>query len=462
MPDAPWTGDACSLVDAYRAGRHHPAEEMTATLAAIAASELNACCHVDAERAIAGAAAADVGAPFGGVPFGVKELDRLTGWPASDASLVFAHRVADRTFTCISRALGAGLVPVAQTTASEFGGLNVSISRLHGTTYNPWGQGRTAGGSSSGSAAAVAGGLVPIASGSDGGGSIRIPAAFCGLVGLKPTFGRIPRGPRTEVWPMTVVHGCLARSVRDAARHLDVTAGPDLRDPNSLPAAGAWERGLGGFDLSGLRVAVLPDFGGAVVRPEVAAVVLETGEALVARLGARRVEVPNPTLALAVDWSMSNLVTLAAELGDAFPAGADELTTELQFAMAVATQAYDLQLAARAEQARTDANETMADLFQAADVVLCAANPDVAFGAGVTLNTRVGDLAVGPENNATLTVPANVYGNPSITVPAGTVDGLPVGLQIMAPHHREDLCLALALDCEQAQPWPLVAPGAPC
>ncbi|MCB0964329.1 MAG: amidase, partial [Acidimicrobiales bacterium] len=196
MTDAPWTGDACSLVEAFRAGERSPAEELEASLAAIEASDLGAFVHVDEERARATAAAADVAKPFGGVPIGVKSLDQVEGWPDTEESLVFAHRTADRTSTHMTRMFGdGGVVPVGQTLASEFGGLNVSTNRLHGTCHNPWQRGRTAGGSSGGSSAAVAGGLVPIASGGDGGGSIRIPAGFCGLVGMKGTAGRIPRGP---------------------------------------------------------------------------------------------------------------------------------------------------------------------------------------------------------------------------------------------------------------------------
>jgi Asp-tRNA(Asn)/Glu-tRNA(Gln) amidotransferase A subunit family amidase len=220
MTDTPWLGDACSLVDAFRAGERTPAEELELVLGAIERSALNAVPFVDQDGARAAAAAADPAQPFGGVPAGVKELDNVEGWPATEASLVFRDRVASYTSTMVQRLRGdGGAVLVGQTTASEFGGLNVSTTRLHGTTHNPWQQGRTAGGSSGGSAAAVAGGLLPLATGGDGGGSIRIPAAFNGLVGMKGTAGRIPRGPRTMISPLTVVVGCLSRSVRDVARY---------------------------------------------------------------------------------------------------------------------------------------------------------------------------------------------------------------------------------------------------
>ena len=149
MSDTPWLGDACSLVEAFRAGERAPTEEVELVLGAIERSELNAFAHVDPERARREAAAADPAAPFGGVPVGVKMLDDVEGWPATEASLVFAERVATHTSTMVQRLVDhGGVALVGQCTASEFGGLNVSTNRLTGTTHNPWQIGRTAGGSS--------------------------------------------------------------------------------------------------------------------------------------------------------------------------------------------------------------------------------------------------------------------------------------------------------------------------
>ncbi|HEV3367528.1 MAG TPA: amidase family protein, partial [Acidimicrobiales bacterium] len=207
MTDQPWPGDACSLVDAFRAGTLSPSEALGASLAAIDSSDLNAFSHVDVQAARSTAAQADVSLPFGGVPIGIKELESVDGWPATEASLVFKDRIADHDSTQVARLRAAGAVLAGQTTASEFGGINCTPTKLHGTTRNPWNLERTPGGSSGGSAAAVAGGLIPIASGGDGGGSIRIPAGFTGLFGLKSTFGRIPKGPATLQPPLTVVVG---------------------------------------------------------------------------------------------------------------------------------------------------------------------------------------------------------------------------------------------------------------
>lgn len=461
MTDTPWLGDACSLVDAFRSGERKPSDELEAVLGAIESSTLNALPFVDAEGARAAVADADVSLPFGGVPIGVKALEPVEGWPHTEASMVFADRIGDQSTTMVRRLDAAGVVKVGQTAASEFGGLNVSVNRLNGVTHNPWQHGRTAGGSSGGSAAAVAGGLLPVATGGDGGGSIRIPAGFCGLVGMKGTAGRIPRGPRTEIAPLTVVIGCLARSVRDVARWFDVCSGYHPRDPYSLPRIDGWERDLGTRDLRGLRAVIAPDLGSAVVHPDVEAVVRDAGEALARDAGLRLVDAPVHLPGLGFEWAMSNLAQLRRDLGDRWPACKDDMTLEMAFGMEMADQMFNLELAATCEAQRTEANERMADVFDQVDLIICATNPDLAFGADIALNTRVGDQRVGPENNGALTIPANIVGNPAISVPAGTVDGLPVGMQIIARHHDDALLLDLARVAEREHPWPLVAPDAP-
>jgi Asp-tRNA(Asn)/Glu-tRNA(Gln) amidotransferase A subunit family amidase len=459
--DAPWMGDACSLVDAFRRGDHTPTEQLEAVLHAVDASQLAAFCHLDPLAARAAAETTDVALPFGGVPIAVKELDRVEGWPDTEASLAFADRVATYSSTTVNRLDAAGAVRVGQTTASEFGGLNISISKIHGITHNPWQRGRTTGGSSAGSAAAVAGGLVPIATGGDGGGSIRIPAGFNGLVGMKGTYGRIPRGPHTEIAPLTVVLGCLARSVRDVARWYDVCAGFDPRDPNSLPKVDGWERNLGSYDLRGKRAAIVPDLGSAIVRPEVEVSVRAAAEALVRDAGLVLVELPVKLPGLGFEWAMANLAQLRREVGDLWPACKDDLTLEIAFGLEMASSAYDLDMAGRVEAQRTETNEIMAEVFDQVDFLFCATNPDVAFPADVGLNTRVGELKVGPENNGALTIPANIVGNPAISIPAAPVDDLPVGLQVVGRHHEDALLLDLALVAERERPWPLTAPGAP-
>ncbi len=458
---SPWLEDACSLVDAYRAGDRDPVTETEACLAAIEASDLNAFSHVDADRALDAAKNADVSLPFGGVPMGVKELDKVAGWPDTEASVVFKDRVGTINGTMIDRLVDAGAALVGMCTASEFGGLNVSTSKLNGTTHNPWERGKTAGGSSGGSSSAVAGGLVPIATGGDGGGSIRIPAAFNGLVGMKGTAGRIPRGPKTEIAPLTVVKGCQARSVRDVARWYDVCAGYDMRDPYSLPSHGRWEEGLDTHDLAGMKVVVCPDLGKAILRPEVEANVREAAAALITDAGLVEVDVAIEFPGLGLEWAMSNLSQLFNDVRDLWPDCKDDLTKEMAFGLEMAHGSYDLGMAATVERNRTAMNEKMAAVFDEADFIISATNPDVAYPAEIMANTRVGDKKVGLENNGVLTIPANIVGNPAISVPVAPALGLPVGMQIMTRHHDDALLLDLARIVERTLPWPLVAPGAP-
>jgi len=507
MPDAPWRGDACSLVDAFRSGERSPVEELEASLAAIAASKLNAFTFLDPDQALTTAEDADVSLPFGGLPMGIKELEPVIGWPWTEASLVFKDRIADWESTMTGRVRASGAVPVGLTAASEFGGLNVSVTKLNGVTHNPWRAGRTAGGSSGGSSSAVAGGLVTLATAGDGGGSIRIPAAYNGLVGMKGTYGRIPRGRRTQIAPNTVVLGCVARSVRDVARYYDCCAGYDPHDPTSLPKEEGWERDLGTQDLSGKTVIVLPGLGSVPLAPGVEASIVKGAEALIADHGMKRVDVEPgfDVPRLGVPWMMGNLSGLLVDIGERWPKCAEDLTEEVAFGLTLAWNTFDLELAAEGERRRTEANEAMATLFDRADFVICATNPDPAFPAESGLqSTGLGDkllhqietnkaaklawrsLArfmrlVGvarPRTNrellnwvevtfadlldmGALTIPANIYGNPSVSIPVEPVDGLPIGMQVMGRHNQDRLLFDLVLSVERERPWPLTAPGTP-
>jgi len=467
MQNEPWLGDACSLVDAFRSRLLSPVEALDATLAAIEESDLNAFSYVDADAARAAAKSADVALPFGGVPIAIKELESVAGWPHTEASLVFRDRVADYDSTHVRRLRAAGAVLAGQTTASEFGGINCTSTKLHGTTRNPWNLERTPGGSSGGSAAAVAGGLVSIASGGDGGGSIRIPAGFTGLFGLKSTFGRIPRGPHAQQPPLTVTTGCVSRSVRDTARWFDACNGFDPRDTLSLPRVEGWEAGLGTLDLTGKRAVISIELGHAIVEPMQTALLVELAEQLILHAKLKRVDMAIHFPGGGLEWSLSNLIGLAGALGDLYPDCYDDLTPEIQIGMKMATSRLNLQSAGAAEMFRIKANEMMADIFEHTDFVFAATNPDVAFAAAGPMATTVGSVdmiveygfskAIG--NNGALTIPANLTGNPAVSIPAGLVDGLPVGLQVIGRHHEEQLLLELARIVERERPWPLIAPS---
>ena len=415
----PWSGDACSLVEEFRARRRSPLEELDATLAAIERSELNSFSFVDADATRAVAAEADISQPFGGVPLGIKELTDVEGWPKTEASVVLRDHVASRDSTAVTRLRTAGAVPVGLTTASEFGGISLTYTKLNGATANPWDLERSPGGSSGGSAAAVAGGLVTLATGGDGGGSIRIPAAFTGLPGLKATYGRIPRGPELFIGSLTATSGCLSRSVRDIARWFDVANGFDPHDPTSLPHVDGWEAGLGTQDLRGMRVAVSRDLGCALVDDETADRAVEVAESLIAQLGLHRVDMPVKIPELGLEWALAGLAEIRHDLGDAYPECAGDLTPQIAFGLELAEQMYNLKRRVTIEAMRTHMNETMAELFEQVDFVMAPTTVDVAFGKKGPFPTTFNGVEAGAGNNGALTIPSNIYGNPAISVPAG-------------------------------------------
>lgn len=503
MASDAWTDDACSLVDAFRRGERSPREELESSLAAIHASDLNAFSFLDPERALDAAEHADISLPFGGVPVGIKELEPVAGWPQTEASLVFKDRIATKTSTVVNRLLTAGgATPVGLTTASEFGGLNVSVTKLNGVTHNPWRHGRTTGGSSAGSASAVAGGLVPLATGGDGGGSIRIPAGYTGLLGMKGTYGRIPRGPHAYFTPGTIVLGCLARSVRDAARYFDVCSGYDSLDPSSLPKRANWEANLGTNDLRGKKVAIVPNLGGVTLEPGVEANLRASAAELIKNAGLVEVDLTIELPNLAAHWMMSNLATLRDELGHLWPRCAPDLTDEINVGMLLAQSMLNLYTAAVTEGQRIRANEAMAAAFDKVDFVIAATNPGPAFAAEATNSSPTSSFLDWAQSNkavqlafrslmtgvryagaafpklpsaildsfthyfpdvvqmGALTIISNIYGNPAVSIPSGFVDGLPVGMQVLTRHHADELLFDVALAVERETPWPLVAPTA--
>ena len=461
MADTPWLHDTVSLVDAFRSGERSPVEEVEATLAAIEASELNAFSYVDAEAAREAARTADVSKPLGGVPIAVKQGHKTRGWPATEGSVALSDLTHDGDGTMISRLREAGAILVAQTTQSEFAGLNQTRTKLYGATGNPWELTRTPGGSSGGAAAAVAGGVCTIATAGDGGGSTRIPASFCGLPGLKATYGRIPKGPSMAMANLVAVPGCLSRSVRDIARFYDVVNGFDPRDPYSLPRVEGWERDLGTHGLRGLRVAISPNLGTAVVRGAVRDLVETHAELLVADAGLERVDLDIIAPEGSYEWAMAGMARIRDQLGDRWPACADDLTPPIRFGLELAERTVDLQLMSQIEAQRTENNERMAAIFDQVDLVIAAVNPDVAFEAAGPLPTEVDGHRVPMGNNGALTICANLWGNPAMSIPVGSVDGLPVGMQVIAGHHREQVLLDLAATIERNRPWPLIAPGSP-
>lgn len=462
-------GIVIELADAVRRGKLSAADAVEDALSRIEArnSELNAFVHVDADLARAGAAEVDAvvarggdPGPLAGVPFGVKDADLCAGLPLSKGSLLFKGRPPESADSVhIARLRAAGAVPVGVTAAPEFGTVNFTRSRAWGVTRNPWNLQKTPGGSSGGSAAAVAAGIVPFATAGDGGGSTRIPAAYAGLVGHKPSYGRIPR--EGCVTSQTAVWGALVTTVADAARHLDVAAGPDDRDRTSLPAPGAlYERLIEELDVAGVRAAWSPDMGFAAVEPEVLDVAEEAAVTLLDAARLERVDLDIKLTEPLRAWSASSAIDIWLSLErDHWPDRADDLLAFNRRGYE-ATESFPVSRYADHLRRRTRFEAEVAALFEQVDVLLTPTTATTAFAAEGPPPTRIAGRDVDAAMSVPFTMHANLCWNPAVSVPAGTsADGLPIGLQIMGRRHADDLVLRLARVFEQTRPWPRLAPG---
>jgi aspartyl-tRNA(Asn)/glutamyl-tRNA(Gln) amidotransferase subunit A len=423
--------------------------------------------YLDGEGAIA--AAADVDArvargedpgPLAGVPIGVKELEDVAGWPHQRGAKVLADRVAETTSTQTTRLRRAGAIPVGLTASPEMGAASYTASLLHGVCRNPWNTALTPGGSSGGSAAAVTLGLVPLATGSDSGGSLRIPASYCGLVGFKGTYGRIPRGPLYVGLPNVRNYGALARTVADVTRFLDCVVGYDERDPLSLPHPGfSYEQRVPTEQLDGLRVAWTEDLGFGACAPDMARLVRDAASALVGAAGLREVacEVRLPDLQDA--WAAFLAPDVHALYEPFLPARADEVHPILVFMLGM-TERLGMMDFARAGALRDVLVQRLADVFEQADLLLLPTTAVPAFAAEGPMPTEVGGRTISPIATVAQTYAFNLSGHPAVSVPAGMLGGAPVGLQIVGRRHEDHRVLAAAAAFERLRPWPLNAPAA--
>jgi aspartyl-tRNA(Asn)/glutamyl-tRNA(Gln) amidotransferase subunit A len=415
------------LAELIRTRRLSPVELAEQTLERIARRDpsLNAYQLVLAERARAAAvraeqeiAAGDYRGPLHGVPIAIKDLLDLTGTPTTAGSIILADRVAEADASAVARLTTAGAVIVGKTRLSEFAYSPGSNNAHYGPTRNPWNLAYDTGGSSSGSAAAVATGLAYAALGSDTGGSIRIPASLCGVVGLKPTFGRISlRGAVPLAWSLDHL-GPLTRSVADAALLLEALAGADPRDSRTSAAAAFSAVGLEA-GVAGLRIGVLGDDGsGGPLGSDEAVAAWHMGLAALERAGAELVPIDLPELEalrwlnsalLAMEASAFHLHWLRERLGDY----GDFMRQRILAGFAYAPGAF-----VRAQQARAALRERCTVIFKRVDLLSTPSQP----GGAPPLDTPA---------FITFTAPFNILGWPAISVPVGlTSDGLPLGLQL--------------------------------
>ncbi|MXM63371.1 amidase [Streptomyces sp. HUCO-GS316] len=442
---------AVQLLDGYRKGEFSPVEATRAALerAERIQPELNAFVRITADEALARARLSEerwrLGEPSGlvdGVPVTVKDILLQRGTPTLRGSRTISEQGRwEEDAPSVARLREHGAVFLGRTTTPEFGWKGVTDSPLTGITRNPHDPSRTAGGSSGGAAAAVALGAGPLALGTDGGGSVRIPAAFCGIFGLKPTYGRVPLYPPSAFGTLSHV-GPMTRDAADAALLLDVIAAPDSRDWSALgPPPGSFAAGLSG-GVRGLRVAYSPSLGGQVaVRPAVAAAVRRAVERL-ASLGAY-VEEADPDFAEPVDafhtlW-FSGAARVVQHLG---PHQRELLDPGLREICGLGARLSALDYLAAAD-VRMELGRRMGHFHESHDLLVTPTLPITAFEAGAEV----------PKGSAhrrwtgwtPFTYPFNLTQQPAATVPVGADgDGLPVGLQIVAARHRDDLVLRAA------------------
>lgn len=458
--------DATALADAVRSGAVTPRELAEVALARIdeRCRELNAIVAVRGDEALADLDAGRVpDGPLHGVPFLVKDLGTaVAGLPSTRGSRLWADAVATEDSELIRRYRQAGLVVLGTTTTPELGRSPSTEPLLHGPTRNPHDPSRSPLGSSGGSAVAVAAGVVPLAHGNDGGGSIRLPAAACGLVGLKPSRGRVPAAPACHAfaYPMGINH-VLTRSVRDTALVLDLTAGAVAGSPYEITRpARRWAQEVGA-DPGRLRIALsTTSRDGSPVDPGVAAVITTTATAL-AELGHEVVEAspayPEEELREAMAVVMSLPIALQidrrlAQLGRELRDDDLEPFTRMMYDGA---KAVDGVRAVAALEAVELAGRSLSPFFAEHDLLLTATVPLPPPPLGLLDVTDVPTMIRHAGQYASLTSPFNVTGQPAVSLPMGTdAGGLPVGAQLVASFGREDLLLQVAGQLEQACPWP--------
>jgi amidase len=454
---------AANLAEGIRARRLSPRDVTDAVLAQIERVNpaVNAFCTIVADRARDEARSAETavtqGRPLGllhGVPISIKDLTPTRGIRTTFGSLAFADHVPAEDALIVERVRGAGAIVLGKTNTPELGAGGNTKNAVFGPTRNPWKLTHTCGGSSGGAAAALATGMGPLAQGSDLGGSLRIPASFCGVVGFRTSPGTVPIYPTPMAWDALSVSGPMARTVLDTALLLSAIAGPDARAPLSLPAdAGRWVESARTPDVQGWRAAWSPNLGLQPVDAEVARIAGDAAAAFEV-LGCP-VEEAQPDFTGAREIiHTTRAARMAAVYADLLPRWRERmfppLVQNIEQGMALTAEQWG-----RAEIARTALWHRVRAFFDRYDLLL---TPTVAvrpFPVEMDYPTEINGQRVDTYIDwFLLTYAISITGLPAISVPAGwTADGLPVGLQIVGRWRREDTVLRAAAAFEAARPW---------
>ena len=453
---------ALELTELIRTKQISPVEVMNKTIKRIEALNpiINAFVTMRAEQAIDEAKALterlasgkDPG-PLVGIPIGVKDLEDVEGMVTSFGSVPFKDNLAQQDSVQVARLRAAGAIVMGKTNTPEFGFTGFTKNRLYGVTRNPWNLERTPGGSSGGSAAAVAAGMVPMATGSDAGGSIRIPACYSGCFGLKSSYGRIPLGPMQSLYMSRMwTLGPLSRTVSDVALYLDCVAGYHPADPDSLPSPNLSYVECLNTVPEALRIGFSPTLGYARVQKDVMNLAEKAVKSF-EQMG-HTVEIWNGRLPdVSQVWSELMICEIFAqvhydlerirpEMGRTLVKSLDH-TKDLSVNDFIENQKF-----------RTELNQTLWEFFDRFDLLLTPTMPTEAFSAKGPPPTEIDGQPIPLLGAVAFTYPFNFSGHPAATVRVGlTNTGLPAGLQIIGPRHRDDLVLQAAYAYEQAHPW---------
>ncbi|WP_394738970.1 amidase [Natronococcus roseus] len=401
--------------------------------------------------------------PLHGVPVAVKDIDDVAGIETTHGSRLRAERVADADTAYVARLKAAGAIVVGKTNTPEFGVGTTTDNRVVGPTSTPFDLERTAGGSSGGAGAALADRLVPLAPGSDTGGSIRIPASACGVYGHKPTYGLVPNVDRPNAFashtPFYHV-GPMTRTVEDAARSLSTMAGPHRDDPHSVPATDDY---LAAVDqpIDDLRIAYSPDLGIYPLEPAVRETIddavgaLERAGATVDEVdpefGHDRAEILEAFYAMATVRWQAGLDALEAQGFD--PRGEDRDRLYDGFVETVLdAEPPTVRELERADVVRSRIFDGLQERFEEYDLIASATLATIPFPHGEPPETIDG-VDIGPRRGWVLTQPYNLTGHPAASVPAGFVDGLPVGMQLAGERFGDADVLAASAALERRRPW---------
>ncbi len=392
--------------------------------------------------------------PLEGLALGVKDLEDVAGLTNSRGSKLYADHVSAADAPHVARLRSAGAIVIGKTNTPEFGFTAITKNLVYGVSRSPWNLERTPGGSSGGSAALIAAGVLPLVTASDGGGSIRIPASFVGAFGHKPSYGRVPRGP-LALWdtPQMSVFGPLTRTVEDAALFLDVVTGPAPEDPASLPHPGYRYSDILDEPLEPLRIGYSADLDHAVVQSDVAECVEQSARELADHGGHRLEMLAGGPPSLGGSWGELGNFQLAGELGEQFDSRREDITRSLAEGIA-RVKTISAEHWGRISKARAALNTWCADVFDRFDVLITPTVPYDPPPARGPFPELVEGREPPPAGVAAFTIPFNMSWHPAATVRAGlSRNGLPIGLQIVGPRHRDDLVLRVARSFQDMRPW---------